>query len=105
MKILGDLKLNHDEPQEMAAMMKGQTDMPSIRESIENPGAVEMLRAIPGISGHNIRLVMSKVESIHELVGMKQKALKDLIGEKNGEKAWKFMHLDSRFQMGYDADA
>ena len=103
-KILGDLKLNHDEPEELAAMMKGQTDVPTIKDSVENPGAVEMLRAIPGISGHNLRLVMSKVESLRELVGMTQRQLKEMIGEKNGEKAWRFIHLDSRYQRGYEPE-
>lgn len=100
-KILSDLKLNFDEPDELSAMMKGQTDVPTLRDTIENPGAVEMLRAIPGISGHNLRLVMSKVEGIQELVGMKRAALRELIGEKNGDKVWRFLHLDSRRESGY----
>jgi DNA excision repair protein ERCC-4 len=98
------LKLNFDEPDELSAMMKGQTDVPTLRDSIENPGAVEMLRAIPGISGHNLRLVMSKVEGIQGLIGLKQKELREMIGEKNGTKVWKFLHLDSRVEAGYEPD-
>lgn len=103
-KILSDLKLNFDEPEELSAVMKGQTDVPTLRDTIENPGAVEMLRAMPGISGHNLRLVMSKVEGIQDLVGMKRRELQELIGEKNGEKVWKFLHLDSRRERGYEPD-
>ena len=39
---------------------------------------------------------MEKVESIAELVGMKQKALIEILGEENGAKAWDFIHHDSR---------
>ena len=62
-----------------------------------------MLRAIPGIEGHNLRLVLSKVEGLRDLVGMRESELIELIGENNGKKAWRFIHLDSRYQRGYDA--
>lgn len=104
-KILSDLKLNHDEPDERSAMLKGTTDSVTLRDSIENPAAVEMLRAMPGVNGHNLRLVMSKVESIRQLVGMKQKQLKAIVGDQNGEKLWKFIHTDYRADGGYEAPA
>lgn len=103
-KILSDLKLNNDEPEELQAMSKGQTDVPTLRDSVENPAAVEMLRAIPGISAHNLRLMMSKVESIRELVGMSKKEMKAVIGNTAGEKVWRFVNLDSRFGGMYDED-
>ena len=55
-KILSDLKLNHDEPDELSAFSKGHGgDDRGVKESVENAGSVEMLRAIPGVSGHNLR--------------------------------------------------
>lgn len=85
-------------------MSKGQTDVPTLRDSVENPGAVEMLRAIPGVSAHNLRLMMSKVESIRELVGMSKKEMKAMIGNMAGEKVWRFVNLDSRFGGRHDQE-
>ena len=56
-KILSDLKLNHEEPDEEAAYAKGHSgdEEAGLKESVENAGSVEMLRAIPGVSGHTLR--------------------------------------------------
>ena len=99
MKILSDLKLNQDEPNELTAASKGQVEgEKTIREMMENAGPVEMLRAIPGVNGRNVRLVMSKIEGMGQLVGMKQKEMKEVLGEEKGETAWRFVHLDSRVE-------
>ncbi|EIW69128.1 hypothetical protein TREMEDRAFT_62855 [Tremella mesenterica DSM 1558] len=104
-KILSDLKLNHDEPDEVSAILKGssmaEADTPALTSgriggTMENAGAVEMLRAIPGVSGHTLKLVMSKVESIQDLVKMKEKELREILGDDAGRKAWTFIHSDSR---------
>jgi len=87
-RILSDLKLNHDEPDESNANAIGKAD--------QNVFAVEMLRAIPGISGHNLIYVLSKVETLRELCGMSKKEVMALLGEENGKKAWSFIHRDSR---------
>ncbi|KAL1410200.1 DNA repair protein RAD16 [Vanrija albida] len=97
-KILSDLKLNHDEPDELTAILKGTAgDEPdSVRPSVENAAAVEMLRAIPGVSGHNVRHVMANVETIREFVGLGEEQVKRILGEENGAKAFAFMHGDGR---------
>jgi DNA excision repair protein ERCC-4 len=101
-KILSDLKLNHDEPDEGVSILKGASsaeDRLGIeKEMIENAGAKEMLHCIPGVYGGNLRHVMSKVESIEELVGMKRAGLLEVLGEENGKKAWQFIHHDSRIR-------
>jgi len=65
---------------------------------IENAGAKEMLHSMPGIYGGNLRHVMSKVESIEEMVGMKKSKIIEVLGEENGKRAWDFIHIDSRFR-------
>ncbi|ORY29555.1 hypothetical protein BCR39DRAFT_532115 [Naematelia encephala] len=96
-RILSDLKLNHDEPDETLAILKGQAEgEKTLRERMENPAAVEMLRAIPGVNSHNLKYVMSKVEGIRQLVGLSKKEVVHLLGEENGAKAYKFMHRDGR---------
>lgn len=97
-KILSDLKLNHDEPDELTAILKGTAgDEPdTVRPSVENAAAVEMLRSIPGISGHNVRHVMANVETIREFVSLSQEEVKRILGEENGAKAFAFMHGDGR---------
>ncbi|WVF66815.1 hypothetical protein IAT40_001557 [Kwoniella sp. CBS 6097] len=100
-RILSDLKLNHDEPDEITATLKGSTEgEASFRSGIENAAAVEMLRALPGVSGRNLKLVMSKVESLKELVGMTKRQMRDLLGEEQGDKCWGFIHHDSRLRGG-----
>lgn len=101
-KILSDLKLNNPEPEELAAILKGSSagggpgGDTGLLPGVENPGAVEMLRAIPGVSGHNVKYVMSRVEGIAELVDMQEAQVKDVLGEESGQKAWEFMHYDVR---------
>lgn len=95
---MSDLKLNHDEPDEETAILKGSTsdDPDALKPHVENAGAVEMLRAIPGISGHNYRHVMSSVDSIRDLVDLSQEDLRRILGDENGSKAYRFMHRDGR---------
>ncbi|AAW45049.2 conserved hypothetical protein [Cryptococcus deneoformans JEC21] len=97
-KILSDLKLNHDEPDEITATLKGSSEgEQGVRSGVENAAAVEMLRSIPGVSGRNLKFVMSKVESIKHLVSMSRGQLKEILGEEGGEKAWEFLHHDPRY--------
>ncbi|KAL7419755.1 DNA repair protein RAD16 [Cryptotrichosporon argae] len=106
-RILSDLKLNHPEPDEAGAILKGSSDDVSTgaehASGVENAGAVEMLRAIPGINGGNVRYVMGKVESIKELVAMSKVQLESVLGEDNGAKAYRFIHHDVRNGRGYVA--
>ncbi|WWC87511.1 uncharacterized protein L201_002401 [Kwoniella dendrophila CBS 6074] len=104
-RILSDLKLNHDEPDELIATLKGTSSSSSssitngeeVNGGIENTGSVEMLRSIPGISSRNLKLIMSKIESISDLIKLSKKQLKDLLGDENGEKCYYFINHDSRF--------
>lgn len=92
-KILGDLKLNHDEPDEAAAILKGNSGEAALQASqVENAGAVEMLRAVPGVTGYNVRHVMAKVESVRALVELDAAGIKQVLGAKQGGIAFKFLH-------------
>lgn len=96
-KILSDLKLNHDEPDYDTAVAKGlSSGEESLEPHVENAVAVEMLRAIPGVNGHNFRHVMANVGSIRELVEMNAEQVKRILGEENGTKAYRFLHHDGR---------
>jgi DNA excision repair protein ERCC-4 len=101
-RILSDLKLNHDEPDEIAAILKGSSggDNDTLRPSIENELAVAMLRSIPGVSGNQIRYILAKVESIKSFVELEKEEMIKILGEENGKKAWNFVHTDSRRMMG-----
>lgn len=96
-KILGDLKLNHDEPDEVTAVLKGSSGAPDEgRPTIENANAVEMLRAIPGVQGFKLKRVMERVESLQEFVEMSEKELQDVLGSESGTRAYQFMRRDIR---------
>jgi DNA excision repair protein ERCC-4 len=105
-KILSDLKLNHDEPDEVSAILKGSSaaESDALRPSIENDAAVAMLRAIPGVSGNQLKYVMGKVESLREFVDLSKDELISLLGEDGGKKAWQFIHSDSR-RIGFGRSA
>ena len=97
MRVLSDLKLNHDEPDEVTANTIGKAEGDrTARDAVQNVFAVEMLRAIPGLSGHTMNYVMSKVESLRGLCEMSRKEVRLLLGDENGSKAWSFIHRDSR---------
>lgn len=68
----------------------------NLKPHVENAAAVEMLRAIPGVNGHNFRHVMANVGSIRELVDMSIEQVKRILGEENGAKAYRFLHHDGR---------
>lgn len=105
-RILSDLKLNHDEPDETTANAIGKAEGDkTARDAVQNVFAVEMLRAIPGLSGHNLNYVMSKVESLKELCEMSQKEVKGLLGDENGGKAWNFIHRDSRVERAHNEES
>lgn len=97
-KILADLKLNHEEPNEDAAVRKGSSadETETLEQHVENAVAVEMLRAIPGVNGHNLRHVMANVSTIREFVEMDAEQVKRILGEENGTKAYRFLHHDGR---------
>lgn len=58
--------------------------------------AVAMLRAIPGVSGNQLKYVMGKVESLKDFVELSKDEMISLLGEEGGKKAWRFIHTDSR---------
>jgi len=97
-KILADLKLNHDEPDEISAILKGSSaaESDALRPSIENEAAVAMLRAIPGVSGNQIKYIMGKIESLRDFVELSKDEMIALLGEEGGKKAYNFIHTDSR---------
>lgn len=99
-KILSELKLNHDEPDEETAILKGSAadDPDGLAPHVENAGAVEMLRAIPGVSSHNVRHVMANVATVREFVDMSGDDMKRVLGDENGAKAYSFVHRDGRRQ-------
>lgn len=95
-KILSDLKLNHLEPDEMDAMLKGtsESDRKSLKDGlVENATAVEMLRCLPGVNSFNIRKVLAEVEGMAQLVQLKERDLRRLLGNEQGKKCWSFLHL------------
>lgn len=90
--------MNHDEPDEISAILKGSsiTETDALRPSIENDLAVAMLRAIPGVSGHQIKYILAKVESLREFVELSKEEMVGLLGEEGARKAYDFVHADSR---------
>jgi DNA excision repair protein ERCC-4 len=55
-----------------------------------------MLRAIPGVSGNQIKYIMGKIESLRDFVELGRDEMISLLGETGGKKAYNFIHTDSR---------
>jgi len=61
-----------------------------------------MLRAIPGVSGNQLKYVMGKIESLRDFVELSKEEMISLLGEEGGKKAYNFVHTDSR-RVGFGA--
>jgi DNA excision repair protein ERCC-4 len=63
-----------------------------------NATSQEMLRAMPGITSRNWKLVISRVESIRDLCDVESEdAMKEVIGgQEQGKACWDFINKDAR---------
>lgn len=69
-----------------------------------NLAAQDFLLKLPGINASNVRIVMSKVESLAALADMPQEELKTLLeSEVNAKKLWEFLHHNPQTDGGKEA--
>ena len=62
-EIFNELKMNNPEPDPVKAIAVGAEEDPEAGVGV-NTAAEELLRALPGVSGKNVKHVMSKVGSV-----------------------------------------
>lgn len=98
--IIVDLKLNHPEPDaEKAIAIGGEDDVDGEGQSgLYNQSAIELLRAMPGVTSRNWKLVVSRVDSVKDLCAIEsQAAMNDILGgAEQGKACWDFLQKDAR---------
>ncbi|KAF8959813.1 hypothetical protein BDZ97DRAFT_1836010 [Flammula alnicola] len=94
-EIFNDLKKNNPEPDPAKAITIGADDDPNVGAGV-NSAAEELLRAIPGITGKNVKYVMSRVTNIRELCNLTLPEVQDILGAEPGKKCWDFIHKGDR---------
>ncbi|KAJ9098668.1 hypothetical protein QFC21_004316 [Naganishia friedmannii] len=105
--IIADLKLNHPEPDPLKAITIGGDDSAveagagaarGDGSGLFNTVPLDMLRALPGVTSRNWKLVMSRVDSIRDLcdVESKEKTKEIIGGQEQGKALWDFIKKDAR---------
>ena len=83
-EIFNSVKAHHPDVDVQKAISVGSAEIEG--DAQVNITAQELLMNLPGINVHNFRMVLSNVESIAELSGMKEDQLQPLIGPVNAKK-------------------
>lgn len=94
-EIFNDLKLNHPQPSRERALAIG-SDMSEEDNGGINQTAEELLRCLPGIDEHNVRLVMKRIQNVREFTEMTMEQVQKILGEEKGKNCWEFMHKGER---------
>ncbi len=104
--IFKDLKLNHPEPDAGKAITIGGDDEDlgdstgggggGLNQGLYNTGPQEMLRALPGVTSRNWKLVVSRVGSIQELTELDDEELQDVLGQEAAKEFKSFVSKDAR---------
>lgn len=103
MDIIADLKLNHPEPDPLKAITIGGDDNAieagagaagGDGSGLFNTVPLDMLRALPGVTSRNWKLVMSRVYSIRDLCDVEsEEKMKEIIGgQEQGKACWDFIN-------------
>ncbi len=97
--IFRDLKLNQAEPDATKAISAGDEedgDGQTLNQGLYNTGPIEMLRALPGVTSRNWKLVISRVDSVKELTEMDEAEIKEVLGEEGAKEFGTFVSKDAR---------
>ncbi|KAI0347344.1 hypothetical protein BDW22DRAFT_1351756 [Trametopsis cervina] len=94
-EIFNDLKTNHPEPDPVKAIAVGAEDDGEAGAGT-NAAAEELLRALPGITGKNVKHVMSKVGSVREFCELGLSQMQEILGVEPGKACWDFIHRGDR---------
>ncbi len=94
-EIFNELKTNSPEPDPLKAIAVGAEDDDGEGAGV-NATAEELLRTLPGITGKNVKHVMSKVGSVREFCELSLGQVQEILGVEPGKSCWEFMHRGDR---------
>lgn len=96
-EIFNDLKNNNPEPEAIKAIAVGAEEDAEAGAGV-NSVAEELLRALPGITGKNVKHVMSKVGSVREFCELSLLQMQGIIGVEPGKACYDFVRRGERKQ-------
>ncbi|KAL7752655.1 DNA repair protein RAD16 [Sorochytrium milnesiophthora] len=97
-----DLKKNQGEPSAEAAMeigvehTRGSSAASNSTLSPDNLTAQDILRALPGITSKNYKVVMEKVDSVYDLAQMTRAEMRAMLGDESGNRLFDFFSRDPK---------
>ena len=90
-EIFNDLKNNNPEPDAVKAIAVGAEEDIEAGAGV-NSVAEELLSTLPGVTGKNVKHVMSKVSSVKEFCELNLSQLQEILGVEPGKACWDFIH-------------
>ncbi|KAL0568405.1 DNA repair protein RAD16 [Marasmius crinis-equi] len=94
-EIFTDLKRDRPEPDPVKAIAIGAEEDPEAGAGV-NAAAEELLRSFPGITGKNVKFVMSKIRNVRELCEMSLTQVQAILGVEPGKACFEFLHRGER---------
>lgn len=92
-EIFEELKRSQEEPDPLTAVMYGLAESDDLERTV-NQAAVDLLEALPGVSGKNSWNLSSKCENVRELARLGVEEMIRYIGPENGRMLWRFLNKD-----------
>ncbi|KAL0062171.1 DNA repair protein RAD16 [Marasmius tenuissimus] len=99
-EIFADLKKERAEPDPVKAIAIGADEDPEAGAGV-NAAAEELLRSFPGITGKNVKFVMSKIRNVRELCEMDLSQVQGILGVEPGKACHEFLHKGERSKTLY----
>ena len=96
-EIFNELKMNNPEPDPVKAIAVGAEEDSEAGVGV-NAAAEELLRALPGVSGKNVKHIMSKVGSVREFCELSLVQMQEILGVEPGKTCFDFIHRGDRKQ-------
>ncbi|ORY79814.1 DNA repair protein rad16 [Protomyces lactucae-debilis] len=90
-EIFEELKRTHSEPDAREAVSKGSGEQ---GDTVLNQKAIDLLEALPGISGKNAPNIYRQCENISELVNLEERDMIRMVGPETGRRLHRFINKE-----------
>ncbi|KAH9934024.1 uncharacterized protein BXZ73DRAFT_89675 [Epithele typhae] len=94
-EVFNDLKGHMPQPDPGRAVLVGAEEDADAGAGV-NAAAEELLRSLPGVTGKNVKHVMSRIGSVRELCGLPMKDVQNILGVEPGKACWEFIHYGDK---------
>lgn len=92
-KIFHDLKKTHDEPNlDINTNSSNIYYHQNLSSNLFNNDTIDFIQSLPGITFSNYSKIVNNISNLRELVNLDRNAIKDLIGDENGNILFNFIN-------------